>query len=286
MSVEETVVESEVNEMLETEEEIEEVEEETEEISEDEETEEVETEEEETVITFGDEVAPASEDHSAPEWVKEVRKANRELQKKNRELEQKLQSSTVAVKAPIQLRVKPKLEDYDYDSDQYEASLDNWHEEKRGYDEQQRQAKAEQDNQAKAWGNTLESYATKKSALNVPDYDDAEHVILETLSETQQSMILQGADNPALLVYALGKNPKRAKELADIKDPVKFAFAVAKLETTVKTTSRKKAPPAEKTVSGNGKVSVNDSTLDKLRAEAEKTGNYSKVTAYKAKMKK
>ena len=149
----------------------------------------------------------------------------------------------------------------------------------------QRQTKAEEDNQAKAWGNTLESYATKKSALNVPDYDDAEDVILQTLSETQQAMILQGADDPALLVYALGKNPKRAKELADIKDPVKFAFAVAKMETTVKKTSRKKAPPAEKTVSGTGTGSVNDSTLDKLREEAARTGNHSKVIAYKAKKK-
>jgi hypothetical protein len=54
--------------------------------------------------------------------------------------------------------------------------------------------------------------------------------------------MLQGADNPALVVYALGKNPKKAKELSEIKDPVKFAFAVAKLEKELKVTNRRAAP--------------------------------------------
>jgi hypothetical protein len=85
-----------------------------------------------------------------------------------------------------------------------------------------------------------------------------------------------------LLIYAIGKSTKRAKELAAITDPVKFAFAVAKLETQLKVTNRKAASPPEKTVQGTGRVSGTvDSTLDRLRAEAEKTGNYSKVMAYK-----
>ena len=47
-------------------------------------------------------------------------------------------------------------------------------------------------------------------------------------------------------MYALGKNPKKAKELGEITDPVKFAFAVAKLETQLTVTSRKQVPPPEK----------------------------------------
>ena len=99
-------------------------------------------------------------------------------------------------------------------------------------------------------------------------------------------MILQGADNPALVVYALGKNTKRAKEIASIKDPVKFAFAVAKLETTLKVNSRKTPPPPEKTVSGSGNSSGTvDSTLERLRGEASKSGDFSKVIAYKKSLK-
>ena len=99
---------------------------------------------------------------------------------------------------------------------------------------------------------------------------------------TQQGIIVQGADNPALVVYALGKNPKKAKELASITDPVKFAIAVGKLETQLKVTNRKAPPPPEKTLQGTGpKSGAVDSTLERLRADAEKTGDYTKVLQYK-----
>ena len=128
----------------------------------------------------------------------------------------------------------------------------------------------------------LNSYSKAKTELKVKDFDDAEATVQETLNSTQQGIILQGAENPALLVYALGKNPKKAKELASITDPVKYAFAVAKLETQLKVTNRKAAPPPEKTVRGTGPVSGTvDSQLERLRADAEKTGDYSKVMAYK-----
>ena len=92
--------------------------------------------------------------------------------------------------------------------------------------------------------------------------------------------------DPVLVVYALGKNPKKAAELSEIKDPVKFAFAVAKLETQLKVSSRKAATKPEKTVNGSARVSGSvDSTLERLRAEASRTGDFSKLTAYKRKLK-
>jgi hypothetical protein len=67
---------------------------------------------------------------------------------------------------------------------------------------------------------------------------------------------------------------------------VKFAFAVSKLESQLKVTNRKPATTPEKVLTGTGSTSGSvDSTLDKLRAEAEKTGDYTKVTAYKRKLK-
>ena len=62
---------------------------------------------------------------------------------------------------------------------------------------------------------------------------------------------------------------------------MKFSFAVAKLETQLKVTNRK-APPPEKTVkTGTGRASAVDSTLERLREEAAKTGDMTKVIAYK-----
>ena len=234
------------------------------------------------VVTIGEEAPPTEEHAQAPEWVRELRKSHRELQRRNRELEDKLKTNTAETKPAVTLGPKPKLEDHDYDADKYEQALANWYEQKRQVDEQAAKAEAEAKSANDAWQAKLTSYGKAKTELKVKDFEDAEATVQETLSTTQQGIILQGAENPALLVYALGKNPKKAKELASITDPVKYAFAVAKLETQLKVTNRKAAPPPEKTVRGTGSVSGTvDSQLERLRADAEKTGDYSKVIAYK-----
>jgi hypothetical protein len=138
-------------------------------------------------------------------------------------------------------------------------------------------------NQQKAWEAKLSGYGKAKAELRVRDYEDAEAVAQEVFSITQQGVILQGAENAALVVYALGKNPKKAKELSDIKDPVKFAFAVAKLEKELKVTNRRAAPAPERIVSGTGRSSgAVDSTLERLREEAARTGNMTKVIQYRS----
>ena len=240
----------------------------------------------EVIVSIGEETPPQEQEQRAPEWVRELRKSHRELQRQNRELQAKLESTQTETK-PAVLGPKPTLEGHDYDAEKYEAALADWFDRKRQADEQAMQAKRAEEEQKQAWQAKLDAYGKAKANLRVKDFDDAEMAIQEVFNVTQQGVVLQGAENPALLVYALGKNPKRAKELADIKDPVKFAFAVAKLETQLKVTNRKAAPPPEKTVRGTGSLSgVADSTLERLREEAAKTGNMSKVIAYKAQLRK
>jgi hypothetical protein len=178
---------------------------------------------------------------------------------------------------------KPTLEDHDYDADKFEAALTDWFERKRQADEINARQEAEVMNQQKAWQAKLDGYGKAKAELRVRDYEDAEAVAQEVFSITQQGVILQGAENPALVVYALGKNPKKAKELADVSDPVKFAFAVAKLEKELKVTNRRAAPAPERIVSGTGRSSgAVGSTLERLREEAARTGNMTKVVQYKS----
>lgn len=240
------------------------------------------TEEEEVTISIGEEPPPPREE-PAPAWVKELRKSHRELQRKNRELEQRLQATQQTTQpAPVVVGKKPTLEDADYDAERYEKSLADWFERKRKADEVEARARAAQEAQAKEWQGKLDGYAKAKDTLKVPDFEEAEAFVTETFNVTQQGVLIQGAENPHHVVYALGKSPKKAKELAAITDPIKFAFAVAKLEAQLKVTSRKPAAAPEKPVSGTGRVSgAVDSTLERLRAEAAKTGNYSKVVAYK-----
>ena len=237
---------------------------------------------EEVVVSIGEEAPPPEEHTPAPEWVKELRKTNRELQRQNRELQGRLQAAPPETK-PVVIGNKPKLEDHDYDADKYEEALTSWFERKRQADEVNAKQEAEVMNQQKAWQAKLDGYGKAKAELRVKDYEDAEAVAQEVFSITQQGVLLQGADNPALVVYALGKNPAKAKELASITDPVKFAFAVAKLEKDLKVTNRRQAPAPERIVTGTGRSSgAVDSTLERLREDAARTGNMTKVIAYKA----
>jgi desulfoferrodoxin (superoxide reductase-like protein) len=250
---------------------------------EDQTTEDGEGDSEEVIVSIGEEAPPPEEQTHAPEWVRELRKTNRELQRQNRELQGKLQSTAQTETKPVVLGKKPSLEEHDYDADKFEAALADWFERKRQADDANAKQEVEVMNQQKAWQAKLDGYGKAKAELRVKDFEDAEAVAQELFNITQQGVVLQGADNPALVIYALGKNPKKAKELSDIKDPVKFAFAVAKLEKELKVTNRKAAPPPERIVSGTGRVSgAVDSTLERLRAEAEKTGNMTKVIQYKA----
>lgn len=234
-------------------------------------------------VTIGEEAPPPEDEENerAPEWVRDLRKQYREEKRRNKELQEQLAKTTGATKA-AELGEKPTLEKADYDTERYEKELAAWYERKRKHDEVEAARQAEAQAADREWRQKLEGYQSAKATLKVRDYDEAEDVVQDAFSVTQQGMILQGAENPALLVYALGKNPKRAKELASIKDPVKFAFAVARLETQLKVTKRKASSKPDPKITGTGRVSgAVDSTLERLRAEAERTGDYSKVFQYK-----
>ena len=240
---------------------------------------------EEVIVTIGDEPVPEPQETApAPEWVRELRRVNREREREIKELRDKLAAKEAAPPPATDPGKKPTLEDHDYDTDAYEKELTAWYDRKRNADaEITRQLQTEQEQQ-KAWQAKLDGYGRAKAELRVPDYDDAEAVAQATFSVPQQSIIVAGAENPALLIYAMGRNPAKAKELAAITDPVKFTFAIAKLEAQLKVTPRKAPPAPEKPIRSTGGVPVSgavDSTLERLRDEAAKTGDMTKVIAYK-----
>jgi hypothetical protein len=236
-------------------------------------------------ITLGDTpLDDENPDDAAPSWVREVRAQNRELKRKLRELETKQQQTQ---SAPA-LGEKPTLESVDYDTDKYEAEVAKWYERKRAHDAEADKRRQQEETQAKQWQGRVDAYtkARLEMAARVPDYDEAEARVQDTLSATQQAVLVQGAANPALVVYALGKHASKAKELSAIADPVKFAFAVATLEAQLKVTQKKSPPPPESTVKG-GRVAPSGSSakLEKLREQAGRTGNYDEYLRYKRSLK-
>lgn len=233
----------------------------------------------EVVVTIGDEAAQNDDDATpAPQWVRELRKQNRQLVREKRELEQRLHQQ--AAPAP-KLGERPTLAACDYDEDRFATELENWTAQKAEADRAQRQAQEAREAQERAWAERLEQHAAKAKALRVPDFEDAAAEVENTLSVVQRGIIVQGAKDSALLFYALGKSTAKAQELAKINDPVQFAWAVAQMETQLKVAPRSVAPAPERRVSGSAPGSAVDSTLAKLREEADKTGDYSRVIAYK-----
>jgi hypothetical protein len=266
-----------------------ETEEEEESSEEEEESSEEEDDEDGVIVTIGDEKPPVEdeEEKTAPKWVKDLRKQTKEQAKRIRELEQERESAK-AVSSPKvpEIGPKPLLSDngIEYDEEIYQERLTAWLESKRQVDQARDEEKKQQEAQQQEWQGRLTTYAKAKEGLKVRDFDDAESTVLSTLSVTQQGIIVQGADNSALVVYALGKNPAKAKELAGITDAVKFAFAIAKLETQLKVQAKSKSAPAPEGKIRGGGAAISgsvDSNLERLRAEAEKTGDYSKVTQYR-----
>lgn len=240
--------------------------------------------EDEVTVTIGDAKPEEEPKQAAPSWVRELRKKERELQREVRELRAKLNTAPVENRPPA-LGAKPKLEDHDYDAEKYEAALANWFERKRAQDEHEAKQKQAQEAERSAWESKIESYKKAKSTLRVRDYEEAEHAVIDALDVTQQGIIVSGADNPALLTYALGKDPEKLKEFSAIRDPVKFSFAVAKLETQLKVSPKAKPPAPEQTPKGSAPKSTVDSTLERLRDEAQRTGNADRLLAYKRQLR-
>lgn len=247
------------------------------------------TGEQETVVSFGSEEPPASEEEkAAPKWVKELRERQKTLARENAELKAKL--GTPSAPAKPALPPKPKLADYDYDEERFDAATDDWHAKKRDVDSWEANQKAAAEAQQKRVQAVHEQYVASAKALGVKDYQVAEDEVAAVLDDTAQALIKLGAKNPGALVYALGMNPKKLQELASIKDPVKFAFAAGRLETEVKVTKRagSNKPAPETGVRGGGGTPGTQSkaTLERLEAEAAKSGDRSKVIAYKRQLAK
>lgn len=236
-------------------------------------------------ITLGDEPEAGQEQQQeqqgAPDWVKELRRANREKDRRIRELESQVKAQQQP-EAAIVVGEKPTMAGCDYDEEKYEQELDAWKERKRGAEAAAAEQEQARKRDIEAFQARLDGYNQAKTKLAVPDFEDAEEALVSVFSVTQQGILLNGCDKPAELVYALGKAPAKAKELAAIKDPVKFAFALAKLESQVKVTKRTPAPPPERRVTGSVSVTqAADQTLEQLREEARKTGDMSKLAAFK-----
>lgn len=217
------------------------------------------------------------------EWVRNLRRQQRELKRENRGLKQKLSAPAGDASLPP-LGPKPTLASCGYDDEELDRQLDKWYSAKTKHEEAKREAENKEKAEREAWQTRVETYQSLKSELPQDAYEEAEAMVQEHMSVTQQSMIIKGARNPAELVFVLGQNPSTLKRLAAIKDPVEFAFAAGEIMAKSKIEQRGKPIPAPERVvrSGGGKTPAHTSAhLDELREKAQRTGDYTDYYAAK-----
>lgn len=203
--------------------------------------------EEEDVYTFAD-TPPQEKEEPDNHVIRDLRKAHREAQRRIKELEAK---QVIAEPPKPVLPPRPTLESCDYDPEEYEQKLDSWFQAKKEVEAAEAEERKKHEEAQKDWQAKRKAYDQAKKRFPLDDFEDAEDVVRNTLSETQQGVLVHVAERPERLVYALGKSPAKAKELAAIKDPLKLAAAITKLEGSI-VAQKKSAPPPERTVRAGG----------------------------------
>lgn len=230
--------------------------------------------------------APEAAPKDSTAWAR-MRKEKRDAEIRAAELERKIRaletSSSVPDPGP-----EPTLASCEFDEAKFVAARDSWKEtvaRKRAADAQAaQQAEAQQQHMR----SLEEKYRASKTELSkhVPDYAEAEAAVIAAMSPAHQDALLKATDDAAKVVAYIGKHPKLLEELAKETDRDRFIAKLSKLE--VKLIMKKtgtQAPAPEKPVRGTGAVSPGDSTENKLRAQAEKTGDYTALQAYKRKQR-
>lgn len=222
-----------------------------------------------------------AESKEAPEWVRELRKQNRELK---RQLKERAAPEPKAVETP-DLGVKPTLESCDFDAADYEAKLDAWHTQKLRVDaaaETKRAAKAAEESE---WNAKVSAHTdrVKELATRVPKAAEYVADAEVMLSATQRGMIVHASSESHRLLAVLGKNPKLLEETAAIKDPTLFVRRIVEIEMSLAGKKPRTAPERILTggVAARGVAPGVDATLERLEAEADRTNDRSKVIRYR-----
>lgn len=233
---------------------------------------------EEPEVSFADE----EEEEDAPDLPKrlrsEIKERDRRLIAQERELEELRKKTALP---PVEVGPKPKLEDFDYDEEKWEAAVDEWSETKVKAALQARDAVQDNDLVEEARAD-VQNYQQGVTALPYADAKEIIKTVAETLPESVQYTIAAVAKDPATLTYALGKHPQKLKAILDIKNPTKQIAAIVRMEAEMRVSTGRKPPEPDRPLKGNaGAVIKPDKNLEKLHAEAQRTGDYSKYFAAK-----
>jgi DNA repair exonuclease SbcCD ATPase subunit len=231
------------------------------------ESEQAEEQPEEYSLRVGDEEIPLTEDDEdhvdgqpAPQWVKDLRKNNREKDKELRELRRQLEQvqSRPAEQQPQQqadvIPPKPTLESCEYDETAFEQAMTDWHEKKSRAEQQKQQQERQQQEYQQRFQQRVEAHKQRAAKLPVRDYQEMEAIVLSELPPVQQEIIIHCADEGSeLIAYGLGKSQQLRQRVAAETDPIRAAFLLGQISKEVHLAPKpRKAIKPEPEVRGGG----------------------------------
>jgi len=228
---------------------------------------------EEDVIAFADDDTGSASPEGESSTIREMRLKLREAQRENAQLRRQVEPQR------IELGPKPTLESCDYDETAFATEFDDWMARKAKADAAEQDTEAQYKAKAEEWAGRVETYKADKARLRVSDYDAAEEDVFSALSEQQQALLML-TEKPAVLIYALAKNPARLEELSKL-DPARAALMIGKMEAKITVTSRSKAPAPDRPLRGNAALGGSDKELARLEKEAERTGDRTALIRYR-----
>lgn len=231
------------------------------------------------LIIDGEEVEEVEETPA----IKQMRERIRELNRENRQLR-----GAPAPVSKIEVGPEPTLEDpdVDYDTAKLVAKVKKWTALKLEAERQEQDELHRAENANKAWQTQLQKYEQNKAKLVLPGKDELEEEALSKLSQVQQAIIVKHPRNAEIMI-ALGKYPKRLAALSSVSDPVDFTFAVSDMARELKVSTKRKAPEPEGVIRGGASISMasGNKKLEALEKEADRTGDRTKLVAFKREMK-
>jgi hypothetical protein len=238
------------------------------------------TDELEDDLVQADEGDEREEGEQSPDnsTIRKMRAELREAKRRNAELEKAQKATTKVDPGP-----KPTLESCDWLDDKYEAELERWTQAKLAAEKQE----PVQNETATKFEASANAFQAARVALTA-EQPEAEDVILDVDKaigvERSGFLIHAFKDKAPALMVEIGKNPDLMDEIADM-DPVEMIVRVAQLQTKEARVARPK-PDIDEPVMGKPPVRRGaDKQLEKLESEADKTGDRTKLIAYKKRLR-
>lgn len=209
--------------------------------------------------------------------VKKLRKVTRNQQKELKSIRSELERFKNQSKNESQYisePVYPKMEDYDFDDEKHQEAV-------KKYTKDLALFEAQNAKLVEAYKSQLARYEEQKKALKINDFDKYQNVVINALSVDKQNLILE-TDKPALVVYALAKQPSLLNELSGLSKE-KFIYKIAQIENKTQVNTVKKTPKTkpEKLLT-NTKTGTSDSksTEDALYKKCAETGDFTEYHKY------